>query len=301
MKKSAVVALIVAGICIVAGVSMIAVGIGSDGKTVDPENAIKPVSFEVSDDFENISVNEISGDIILRASDDGKCRVESWESDTEKVSVEVLEGSLLIERKALKKWKPLWDFSDFSERRTVVSLPKAEYKSMMLDTTSGEIRAFGSVEFEEVLLSSTSGDIALNGITADDIGVTSTSGDMSLSEITAEIIDTAATSGDVRISATDCGKLQIDSTSGDIWITAVSAEDSLQLETTSGEIRFESLSAGSAEMSSTSGEIEGSIIGPMVYHTDTTSGSISVPPADESGGECRIETVSGSIRIKQAE
>ncbi len=285
MKKSTKAALITAGICIAAGIGfLIGGGISMSGLMLwdeaNTERDVETVKYEFTDNIENVSVSEISGDVLLKVAEDGVCRVESMETDTERCIVFVENGMLTVRRQNTKKWF-FTDLFHFMKCETVIWLPKEEYKALDLDTTSGKISVEGGFAFNDARIDSTSGSITIS--------------DFSAGELLAEV-----TSGKIELADVACGSAEVKTTSGAITLKNV-AVGAGKVKAGSGAIRLDKLKAGSIDLETVSGSIKGSVIGPMVYHTDTTSGSISVPPADESGGEFRAETVSGSIKIERVE
>ena len=303
MKKTVIVALIVAGALIISGVVMVVIGLSSRPVWTwnVPKTEINPVTVEITEDFDELWVEEISGDILLAASDDGKCRVESWETEHQKLNTKLVNGRLYIERENHEGWKTIFSGEmDFDGHKTVVYLPKDAYDRVHLETTSGEIRAAEKFTLGDVYLHSTSGEIELANAAAGEVNISATSGDLFLSDITAGGVLVSATSGSISIAKATCGSLEMKTTSGDFSVNDVAADSSVKAKTTSGDISFDRLKGEEIAMETTSGDIKGSIVGPMLrYESETTSGDIKVPDAQENGGSFRAKTTSGDIEISE--
>lgn len=303
MKKTAVV-LIIAGGLILIGIALIVAGFASADKWGGklPKTERNSVSLEITEDFDELRIEETSCDIIVMASDDGKCRVESWETESSRLVAEVLNGSLYIERENHWEWKNFFsDNSGLSGNRTVVYLPKDIYKKAELKTTSGDIRVAEGLEFGSVMLHSTSGVLDICGITAEETDASVTSGSILVRDTAAGRLTAHSTSGEMIFANVSCETLKIDTTSGEIALDNVSAAISADLKATSADIEFDRLKCEQINIKTTSGDIEGSVVGTMLgYYPKTTSGDISVPnTTDGANGSCTAEATSGDIRITE--
>ena len=61
-------------------------------------------TYEINEEFNNLSINTDTADIIFALSDEGKCRVECYEEEKAKHSVAVQEDTLVINMIDEKSW-----------------------------------------------------------------------------------------------------------------------------------------------------------------------------------------------------
>lgn len=198
---------------------------------------------------------------------------------------------------------------------TELYLPAAYSGELKINTVSGEIQISTDLDLEaDLSLSSTSGDIGTDtqNIRAEKIRAASTSGEIRLSVLEAQEVDVSTTSGDIRIERAD-NRVTCSSTSGNITVCGGAGDRTLS--STSGDIRVDGLS-GKCSVDTTSGEIQ--IDGESGYGSaDSTSGDVQLLLAELSGdfsanttsgeislslesllGDISVDTLSGDVRLK---
>ncbi len=154
-------------------------------------------------------------------------------------------------------------------------------------STSGDI-ALSDVEADEIQLSSTSGDIRLPAARCEAFSASTTSGDIAVEQVNGRAV-LSSVSGEIVLKEQQ-GDMKASSTSGDIRIGQVSGKSTLS--STSGEILLKE-QKGDVEASSSSGdigieELQGS------FAMDTSSGAIRIAGGNSRG---RAETVSGDVQL----
>lgn len=253
------------------------------------------VTHTVEGDFDNISINDISGNINIIVSDDGKCKVVCDETKKITYSVEVKDNTLSVSAVETGEWYPLISFGWY-DTDVKVYLPEKSYGRLIARNTSGDIKVSKDFEFTDVELKSTSGDICFLGEVQDELILKSTSGSVRAEDLTAKYVEAVSTSGEVTVSDVTCFELKAESTSGDIELARVAAEKHISAECVSGDIELLDSDAQTLYLKTTSGDIEGSILSEKTFITDTSSGDVRVP-STTSGGKCEIRTTSGDIEI----
>ena len=115
-------------------------------------------TYEISEEFSNLSMNTDTADIIFALSDDGKCRVECYEEEKAKHSVAVQENTLVMKMIDEKSW---YDYIgiNFGSPKITVYLPKAEYTSLFINGSTGDIEIPKNFKFEGVDISLSTGDV----------------------------------------------------------------------------------------------------------------------------------------------
>ncbi|MBO5416990.1 MAG: DUF4097 family beta strand repeat protein [Clostridia bacterium] len=207
--------------------------------------------------FERIVIETEVSDIDFALSDDGKCKVVSREEEKLKHSVEIKDGALVIRNSDERKW---FDFIRiFSERQSLtVYLPESGYKSLFIETNTGDIKLGGGFSFERIEISGDTGDVELTEIT--------------------------------------CKSLDIETDTGDIFLKSVMAEGNLSLDTDTGDVEFYRCDAGSIKADTDTGDISGTLLTEKVFIASSSTGNVRVPSSTK-GGRCELSSDTGDIKI----
>lgn len=153
-------------------------------------------------------------------------------------------------------------------------------------STSGDIY-LPNVQAEELKVSSTSGDIRMETL-AGQTAVSTTSGDISLGQVDGAA-KVSSTSGEIRVDGIQ-GETAVTTTSGDISLGIIQGD--MNLSTTSGEVRIQE-GKGRFEAESTSGDIRLELL-EGEFHVKSTSGEVALLNGTGWG---RAGTISGDVRI----
>lgn len=132
----------------------------------------------------------------------------------------------------------------------------------------------------DVKIVSTSGQIVMNNIKANNVTVGKMSGSLEIDNIDAKTVDIDTTSGSIKIGSVTCQKLIVDSTSG--------------------SVRINDMSAAVALVGSTSGSVKLTIGGVCEqFELNVTSGNSELHLADaKCGATIEHSTVSGKLNIQ---
>lgn len=154
---------------------------------------------------------DYTADFKLLPSENGTCRVECMESEKICYSVTTENNVLHIECADRRTLFSRYKFSKAQRHATVrVYLPQGTYKSLEVETTSGDIAIPAGYAFDTASLQSTSGDIAC------------------CAECSLLSIET--TSGDIALKNAKCSTIELCSTSGDITLENVQSSKKLTLK-----------------------------------------------------------------------
>ena len=176
-----------------------------------------------------------------------------------------------------------------------VSLPKdLVLSSADIGSTSGDLQ-ISSLTADEIRLNSTSGNIEAY-VTTPKLTAASTSGDMNLSpDEGIETVKLGSTSGSIFCALGDAREVIADSTSGGVQITSFGEIDNLEIRTTSGSVYTDIAKVKKMYSRSTSGTFNGNIVSFSEAKIDSTSGNVIVNLLPETGFTCKVSTSSGSF------
>ena len=282
-SKFLLVALIVVLLCLVSGTYSIFGGKVSIGLAAFA-NADKYTvgDTEITSTVENLDIDWTSGKVNIEYhAGSGVSVSETANRDTsedEKLRW-WLDGTTL----RIKYAKPQLTIFNNLKKTLTVSLPESiVLKNVDIDTTSADI-GVPSMTADEIKFDTTSGDVNAV-ITAKKLSASSTSGDLNVRQDSD--INTAhfsSTSGALAFTVPSAEKISMESTSGDISVTVPGTVGDLNLDSTSGSIKPDIANTDKAKFSSTSGDITATLVSFKDLNVDVTSGDVTLKLPEISG------------------
>ncbi len=270
--------LVLAGILVIVGSAIFAAVLALAKFDFQKFNTRKIVTntYEISEDFANISVDTLTADIIFVPSEDGKCRVECREREKLSHSAEVINGALTVKAQDSRRW---YDHIGFFIGKTEVKiyLPKSDYAALNIETDTGNISMPENFTFESITADTDTGNINSKAVSVNTVKIST---------------DT----GNIKLLNTRCIALSVESETGNVHLENVIAGDNLSIQTDTGNVRFKSCDAGEIYIETDTGNVEGSLLSAKIFFTESDTGNISVPKT-ETGGQCKITTDTGNIKI----
>ena len=321
MKTSTKVWLVAAAVLVLAGCILFAgvmavLGWDFGGlSTVDYESN----THEVKEFFDGISIRTDTADIVFAPSGDGKCTVVCYEEEGANHTVSVKNRILVVEpedNRNVSDWVSHVGINAGSPKITVY-LPRTEYTDLLIDAQTGGVEVPGDFRFRGVDISvrtgivdlgaSASGTVRIKTTTGSVRAVNLSAGELDLSVSTGRVTATGvACTGDVAVHATtgkvfltdiSCGSLTSTGSTGDISLERVIAGAGISLRRTTGDIRFDGTDAAEIDAETTTGDVTGTLLTQKVFTAHTTTGKVDVPQS-ATGGQCRITSSTGDIRIQ---
>lgn len=273
-------------------------------------------NYEISEEFDDISIKTDTADIILAVSEDGKCRVECYEEKKAKHSVSAQDGTLAIEVTNNKRW---YDYIglNFDFPKITVYLPKTEYTSLLANGKTGGIKLPEGFEFKNVDVSLSTGAVDVFADVSEKIKIQTTTGNIRVEDISTGTLELSVTTGKVTVSGVTCkDDVSVGVTTGDADLTDIAcksvissgitggislsnvvAAEKFSLKRTTGNIKFDRCDAAEIFAETNTGYVRGSLLTNKVFITKTSTGKIDVPNTT-TGGKCEITTSTGNIQIK---
>lgn len=302
MKTTRNVLIIIAVVCVVAGIVIFAGAFAASGFKLHNMTGVEyeEKNYYVSEKFDKIDIKTVDADVSLIPIDNSdEARVECLSSERVTYRVEVENGVLRVERQDNTEW---WEhigfFINVPSFHVRVYLPVKYYEFLTVSTTSGEISIETGVAVGEVQLKTVSGDIMSSGSITESFEASTTSGELTLGNVTGARVSFHTTSGDAEISNVQAESIEMSSVSGDMDFTSVWTEEEFRIRTTSGDIDFNGCDGGDISVKTVSGDVEGSFWTDKSFDVHTTSGDVRVPQSVASAPFCVISTTSGDVNIK---
>ncbi len=187
-------------------------------------------------------------------------------------------------------------FSFGLEKKLTVSLPEGMVlKSADISSTSGNLK-IPALAAEEIRLGSTSGGISAVTSAAKKLSASSTSGGIALrQDDDADTVELHSTSGGIACTLNNVKTVTGNATSGGIALSIDGKAGTVKLGSTSGTIALAIASADTVETAATSGNVTGSVASFTGLKAGSTSGSITLQLPAEPGFTCKAETTSGDF------
>ena len=272
-------------------------------------------TYEIGEEFRNIKMNTETADILFAAASDNTCKVVCYEEENAKHSVSVRDGALTVSAADDGKWYEHIGFS-FHSPKVTVYLPKAEYGSLVIEESTGDITipkdfTFGSADLSLstgdvdsyasssglMRIKTDTGDIHLQNLSAGELDLTVSTGHVDVHSVSCEgNIGIRVSTGNSRLTNITCNSIRSGGSTGDITLKNVVTEETISIKRSTGDVRLDGCDAGELEISTDTGSVTGSLLSAKVFIAHSDTGRINVPETT-SGGKCKITTDTGDVRI----
>lgn len=252
-------------------------------------------TYEVSGDFDKISIDVTTTEIVLKPSDDETCRAECFEQEKLKHSVTVQDGILIIDTVDTRKWFDHIGMS-FGNMKMTVYLPRDEYTSLTIDTVTGDVEIAKEFAFQNIKVSGSTADVICCASASNIIEIDTDTGDINVDTLIAGEMMLSTATGKIGLTDVNCTSLAAESNTGNISLKNVIAADIFSIENDTGDVRFENSDAASISVRTSTGDVTGTLLSEKIFITKTSTGDVSVPKTI-TGGRCEITTDTGNIEI----
>ena len=318
MKKGTKVAMIVASALLLGGIIVYCTAMSIlkwDFKKLSTSK-LETNTFEITDDFQNISITTDTSDITFAPSEDGKVSVVCREHSSSKHSVTVTDGTLTVKLNNTRKWYEYIGIN-FDSSEITVYLPKTTYASLPIKNSTSDIKIPGDFTFETVNISGSTGDVRLGATATGLIKIRLSTGDINLEGLSARALDLAVSTGKIFLSDIECkeelkinvstgdsvldnvscGSLISEGDTGKIKMTDVIASGMFDIERSTGDVIFERCDASELHIETDTGKVKGSLLSDKIFIYETDTGRVELPRTAD-GGICDISTDTGDIIIE---
>lgn len=252
-------------------------------------------TYEVSGDFDRISIQVNTTEIALMPSDDEGCRIVCLETEKVKHSAAMQHGTLVIDTVDTRKW---YDHIGifFENPKMLVYLPKDAYAALCIVTDTGDIEIPAGFSFETIEIAGSTADIICHASASTLMKISTDTGDVQVQSLTSEgNVNLETDTGDIELTNVNGKNIFVESDTGDIAIRHVVAE-SFFIQSDTGDVRLKSSDAAQISVKTSTGDVTGTLLSAKEFIVGTETGSISVPK-NAAGGRCEIMTSTGDIEI----
>lgn len=269
---------------------------------------------ELVEDFNRILIDVDTADVTVRLSQDGVCRVSCFEDERKSHTVTVQDGTLQIGM-AQTEWYHHISLFNFNEPTITVSLPKAAYDALEINTNTGDVTLPCELSLTNATVETDTGDVSWQSAVADTLSVTTDTGeieitgvspkkllakthtgDISVGDGKIETLEVSTHTGEVKLSSIECGALTLKSDTGDVELKHLLAATAISITTDTGDVDLDACDAAAISIHTDTGDVWGLLLSEKVFITKTDTGDVEVPRGT-SGGTCEVVTDTGDIEF----
>ena len=253
------------------------------------------VTHEITQSFENISIEVDTADIRLAQSTDGTCKIVCYEDTKAKHSAIVTDGTLSVQNQSDRKW---YDYIgiDTDSAYVILYLPATKYNSITLTTDTGDIKVPSLFTFENANVETDTGDITWEATVANTLSLSVDTGDVEVENIRVQTLILESDTGEVELSSIQCQTLSAEMNTGDIELENVLVGGKISIETHTGDVDLNNCDAAELWIKTSTGDVSGMLLTEKEYIYKTSTGKVRVP--ETTGGRCEITTSTGDIYFR---
>jgi len=142
MKKATKIWLIIATFLIILGSIMFTAVLADNNWDFSKTGSVKyeTNTYEIGEDFDNISINTETTDIIFKYHSEKNCKVVLFEEEKIKHFAKVEDKTLKIGETDTREWFDYIQLFSFKNTSITVYLPRENYLSLNIDTDTSDIK-----------------------------------------------------------------------------------------------------------------------------------------------------------------
>ncbi len=299
MSKTKTTILIIGIILFVVGVIVCFCAAAAMGFDFGKLNTSKYVTNKhiLREDFNKISVDTKTADVVFALSQDGVGRVVCYEKENLIHTVEIKDGTLVIKLKDTRKW---YEYISIVSKSTTVAvqLPKEQYDMIKAEANTGVIHLEKGLYFDKAELDTNTGDITVLS-DCKTLDAATDTGRIHINSAKIDYLNLETDTGKVNIKDVNAKSLSIEVDTGDVDLENVIAEEKMIIEGSTADIDLDMCDSADISIKTSTGDVFGTLLTPKIFSHKTSTGDVDLPES-EAGGKCRIVTSTGDIEMRIA-
>ncbi len=272
-------------------------------------------SYEINQNYENISIISDTADILFVPTNNSKSSVICYERKNEKHSVTVKDETLVIEIVDNRKWYEHIGIN-FGTPKITVYIPQGEYGALSVKSSTSNVETPKSFKFESIDISTSTGEVKNYASATKVIKIKTSTGGIRVENASAGLFDLSVSTGkviasdincdgdfkvnvstgDAKLEDIECKNIISNGSTGDISLKNVIAKETFSIERSTGEVKLDGCDADEIFVKTDTGDVKGVLLSEKIFITKTDTGSVNVPKT-VTGGKCEIITDTGNIKI----
>ena len=280
---------------------------------------LETATVEIHEDFGSIVLRADTEDVRFLPAEDGACRVVFRVSEKLTPSASVENGTLTVQVLDTRKWYDRFSFFSTEAPSITVYLPREEYASLQVESSTGDVVLPRDFRFEEIDLSLSTGDVTCAASASGAIRIKTSTGDVLVEGASAGELSVSVSTGKVELRGVDCaGEVSVTVSTGSAKLTDIAcrsltstgstgkltlqnviAAETVTVHRSTGDVRLDGCDAAELSITTDTGDVTGTLLSEKVFLTKSDTGEIDVPRT-VAGGKCEITTDTGDIEISIA-
>ncbi len=309
--------LVAAGLIIIGAVIFVIAMVNNnwDFRALDTANYVTSEYDLGTEKITDISFNTDVAKIVFKKSDDGKNRVECFEDEKHKHSVNLSSGKLEV--KAFEgKWHQNIKVFSFKSPVVTVYLADTSFESLDISEDTGDIEIPADFTFANFKINASTGDVNSKASVTGALSIGLSTGSITLEGVSAASVSLKVSTGSVTVKSLECagdvylkvstgrsqftdvtcGSFTSEGSTGAITFENLKTSGLLKIKRSTGNVRFEKCDAAEVNIETDTGDVKGSFVSDMIIFASSDTGHIDVPRCT-AGGRCDIKTDTGNIKI----
>lgn len=265
-------------------------------------HALSTVEYEtkthiLSQDFDRIAIYTDTTDIRILLAEDGQGKLVITQQEKQDHRVSVEDGALTIAMEDTRQWYDHITLFSFGESGMTLYLTETDYEALLVELSTGDVSIQEEMYFGNVNIATTTGDIRLDCLTADEVNLSVNTGDITANSVTCHgDVLVAVSTGRTQLRGVWCENLISTGSTGDITVEDGTAK-TISITRSTGDVRFKDAEAGEIRVNTDTGDVTGTLRSDKIFVTQTDTGDVRVPKST-SGGLCQITTDTGDIHLE---
>ena len=272
---------------------------------------------EISEDFDNITIETDTSDIILLPSTDDKCKVVCYEYQKENHSVSIVDGTLKVIREDTRKWYDHIGIFSFGSSSIKIYLPESKYASLSVKADTSDINIPNDFRFGSIETVLSTGDVKCYASASQSLKIKTSTGNITVEKVNVGALDLTVSTGKINLLDVKCkgdaeitvstGKAELTNltcknlisrgNTGDINLKDVISSEKLNISRSTGDVTFDGCDASTLLIVTDTGDVTGRLLSGKLFVYKTDTGDVDLPKSTNGGGVCDITTDTGDIRI----
>lgn len=290
MKKAAIIIPIIAGSVLLAvGAALFAVNLSKFIEGGD--KGLTSKTFALEEDFSKINIDIHTSEIEFVNSDESK--IEVLESSDYPHSCKIENDTLYLTQEDNHKW---YDFLNFHKKpKATFYITAKEYEKLVINSSTGDIAINHDFSFVSADIKASTGDVKFDSDVTNELSVETSTGNISVEGVHADNISVKASTGDVFVSNCVSNDLNIHTSTGKILLNDTLVSNHIEMEASTGDVKIHDSDAKTLKIKTSTGDVTGTLLTAKRFVATSNTGKISVPQTD--GELCEISTSTGDIKI----
>ncbi len=318
MNKKTGIWLVIAACLVILGTGLFTVALGISGWDFSKLDSAQYATntHRVTEAFTHIQIHADTADILVLPSEDGNCRVVCHERENARHTVTVEQGTLKIRVVDERKWYEYIGFN-FGQQKLTLYLPQQAYEALSIQADTSDVDIRQGFTLDNLTISVSTGHIHLDDLSASQISLQVSTGHVTANKIRCNsftskgstgnlqlrnmvatgVVTVNRSTGDVQMENIQCGSFRSKASTGDLELRDLIAGGTISIERSTGHVKLEACDGVELSITTNTGDVEGSLLTPKIFFTETDTGDVHVPQST-TGGKCVIRTNTGDISIR---